>query len=444
MNMNSSSNEKNKDRRKIGFRVLDRILNTPYIFWVLLCFFVVFFAYFILPTYLNDYHEFRLFTEFPKHETIGYDLTDRIHFSQMLLDSKSPYDQRNFYPPLQSLFTIRFALTGPNTSFIFMTLISFVCFLLITALWPYIVSKDHHLNSLAVFVIFTGLYSLGFWFELESGQFNLFAMLCCFGAIYLFHRFPKMRWLAYILFIISVNLKIYPGIFVVCFTEDWHSWKKNLLRWGLLLLGCFACLFVLGWKVFLDFLYYFRSELAHPSNIWVGNHSIESFTTLAIQTFKGNDPALFKSLLTNQKIIQYFFLLIYAACLIWVWLTMYKRNIPATDPTFILILTIGAMIIPATSHDFKLSILAAPVCLLFNQLHNTRSGKNWLDLAAVVLLCLTTLTYSATIFVHTQNLPLILQNNFPALMVLLLSVVLLFKVQTRQKAHSDEREIVSA
>lgn len=433
MNTDDSPIERKRNFRNLKNNLLDRFLNVPYSFWVLLCFFIVFFAYFIMPTFLNAYHDLRLFTEFPKHESLGYDLTDRIRFSQMLLDSGTPYDQRNFYPPLQSLFTLRFALTGPDTSFVFMTLISFGCFLLITALWPFLTAKKHHLNSLAVFVILTGLYSLGFWFELESGQFNLFAMLCCFTAIYLFHRFPKMRWLAYLLFIISVNLKIYPGIFVVCFTDDWHAWKKNLLRWGLLLTGCFACLFVLGWKVFLDFMYYMRSELGHPSNIWIGNHSIESFTSLAVQSFKGSNPSLFQTLNAYQKVIQYFFLLVYGACLLSVWLKMYRKKIKADNPYFMLVLTIGAMLIPATSHDFKLSVLAAPMALLFNQLDQLRSGKNRIDLAALLLICLTTLAYSATLFVHTENLPLVLHNNFPALMLLLIVVVLLFHVRSKQE-----------
>ena len=76
----------------------------------------------------------------------------------------------------------------------------------------------------------TGLFSYGFQFELKQGQWNLIAFLFSVAAIYLFHQKPKYRWAAYLLFSISVQLKLFPAIFVFTLIDDFTDWKNNAKR----------------------------------------------------------------------------------------------------------------------------------------------------------------------------------------------------------------------
>ena len=126
-------------------------------------------------------------------------------------------------------------------------------------------------------IFITGLTSYGFQFELERGQFNVIAMALCFSAIFLFHRKPKLSWLAYILFTIAIQLKLYPAIYILFFVRDWKDILANLRRFLCLGIVNIALLFILGWGVFLDFLNSLRGT-AIDQMIWVGNLSIRSFT----------------------------------------------------------------------------------------------------------------------------------------------------------------------
>ncbi len=59
---------------------------------------------------------------------------------------------------------------------------------------------------------------------------ELIAFSLCVAAICIFHRKPKYRWFAYLLFSISVQLKLYPAIFVFTLIEDFTDWKNNIKR----------------------------------------------------------------------------------------------------------------------------------------------------------------------------------------------------------------------
>ena len=89
------------------------------------------------------------------------------------------------------------------------------------------------------------------------------------------------------------------------------------------------------------------------------------------------------------------------------------------------------MVVPSTSHDYKLCIFAAPVVLLLNSLNLAKSGHRWLDWAAIALVLLLTGAYSTTLFLHT-DLPLVLTSNLPALLVIAAAAALLMAVRSRQ------------
>ena len=399
------------------------ILGWPAVTWILFSYIIVFFAYFIIPTFLNAYHELLFFHDFPVLKPLGADLVEYLNFSRAWAETGTPYGLSDYYPPFQAIFFLRFMQIGPDQSYVYMTVLSFFSLLVVAVLYPWLSSNRRLLNSPAVLVILTGLFSYGLWFEIERGQFDLLAMAFCFLAIYIFHHHPRFRLAAYLLFVFSVNLKIYPAIFILCFTTDWNDWKNNLRRWALLLAASFAGLFILGWKVFLGFIHNLAGQLGRPSYAWIGNHSIDSFVRVMVDKFKVTNPNLFGILNRNILWLDLTLLAIYLLCLAVVLWLSYRHRINGANPYLLLVLTLGAMLIPSTSHDYKLCILIAPMVVLFNDLELSPSGNNWLDLAATLLVILISLTYFATLFLH-YNLPFLLASNFPLLMILSVTTVL--------------------
>lgn len=221
-----------------------RLLGIPLSYWVLGVFCVVFFACYVVPVFLNDYHELRVYPDFPAINPIGGDLREYLGFSKALLENGSPYIPPNYYPPLQALLFAPLVRFGPDQSYVYITALNFLSFLAITWLYPWLASRPRQWNQLATLGLASGLFSYGLLFQLERGQFDLLVMTLCYAAIYLFHHHPRLRLLAYLLFVVSVNIKIYPLVFILCFTLDWRDWKRNLLRWGLLGLANLAGLFV--------------------------------------------------------------------------------------------------------------------------------------------------------------------------------------------------------
>ncbi len=405
--------------------------NLPLTGWVLGVFFLIFFAYYIVPVVLNEYHELRVYPDFPVINPIGGDLREYLGFSKALLDNGSPYIIPNYYPPLQALVFLPFVRFGPDQSYVYITALNMVSFLAIAWLLPWVSSRPRQWNQRATLVLVSGLFSYGLLFQLERGQFDLLVMVLCFASIYLFHRHPRLRLLAYLLFVVSVNIKIYPLIFILCFTQDWRDWKRNLLRWGLLGLANLAGLFVLGWKVFRDFIDALTSQMGSPTYVWVGNHSIDSFVRMFSRWVRDDAPRLHNLLEDNVRLFSLPFLAIYALCLGVVLVLLYRKRMSAANPYLLMVLTLGTMLIPSTSHDYKLVILVGPVALLFNQLDLRSSGRRSLDMSAIALILVFSAAYFSTLFFH-PDLPIPLANNMPALLIMTVTAAGLLAARSAQ------------
>lgn len=416
------------------------LLSIPLIYWVLGAFGVVFFVYNIVPVFLNDYHELRVYPDFPVINPIGGDLREYLGFSRALIEHGSPYIPPNYYPPLQALVFLPLVRIAPNQSYIVITALNFLSFLTITWLFPLLVSRPRRWNQLATLGLLSGFFSYGLLFQLERGQFDLLVMTLCYAAIYLFHHHPRLRLLAYLLFVVSVNIKIYPFVFILCFTLNWRDWKRNLLRWGLLGLANLAGLLVLGWKVFHDFIYALAGQLGSPSYVWVGNHSADSFVRTFSWSVRDAFPGLHNILENNVSVFSLLLLAVFALFLVAVLLLLYSKRMSAANPYLLLMLTLASMLIPSTSHDYKLSILVAPVVLLFNQLELRSTGRKRLDVAALVVILLFSMSCFSTLFYHA-DLPIPLANNLPALMIMAASLAVLLRIRAAQAcrlASTDE------
>ncbi len=388
-----------------------RLLRIPFASWMLGVFCVVFFAYYVVPVFLNDYHELRVYPDFPVINPIGGDLREYLGFSKALLEDGSPYIPPNYYPPLQALLFAPFVRFGPDQSYVYITVLNFLSFLAITWLYPWLVSRPRRWSQMATLGLVSGLFSYGLLFQLERGQFDLLVMVLCYAAIYLFHHHPRLRLLAYLLFVVSVNIKIYPLVFILCFTLNWRDWKHNLLRWGLLGLANLAGLIVLGWNVFQDFIRALMGQLGNPSYAWVGNHSIDSFVRTVAQR-ASEDLNILDG---NIRVFSLLLIAVFALFLVAAWALIYRKRISAANPYLLILLTLATMLIPSTSHDYKLSILVAPVVLLFNHLELRSTGRKRLDVAALLLALWFSASYFSTLLYH-PDLPIPIANNLPALM----------------------------
>ncbi len=142
--------------------------------------------------------------------------------------------------------------------------------------------KPRGIPAAAVLVLVTGLFSYGLQFELERGQFNVIALTLGFTAIWVFHTHPNLRGIAYGLYVLSVQLKLYPGILALMLVHDWRDWGNNLRRFLLLLVANVAGFLVLGPGVAVDWMGAVRRHATDPA-VWDGNHSIAAFVQKAIR-----------------------------------------------------------------------------------------------------------------------------------------------------------------
>lgn len=241
--------------------------------------------------------------------------------------------------------------------------------------------------------------------------------------IWIYHTHHKYRYLAYLLFSLSIQLKIYPAIFILLFVTDWGAWKNNLKRLAGLGAINFALLFVLGPKIFADFLRAVWGQADAPY-IWQGNHSIRSFIKLFQTTeFQQLHIGGFSLVSEYSGWIQLILLAFVVACILLLVYQAHKQKAKGLNPQIFLACTLGALLLPSVSHDYKLSILAAPVVIFLESLQYGEEGKRNVRLLLLLLVFVFSLAYSAMLFFYT-NKPIVLCNNCPVLLVMLLLTVL--------------------
>jgi hypothetical protein len=321
-----------------------------------------------------------------------------------------------------------------RTAYTLLTMTSVVCYLFIAFFFPFWISRAKQVSPLLFLFLVSGLFSHGFQFELRQGQFNLIAMFFCWLSLWLYynHHHSHHRYLAYLFFSLSIQLKVYPAIFVVLFITDWYDWKKNLKKVVGLGLVNFALLFVLGIQTFVDFLAAIKAQAVEPFT-WFGNHSIRSAVVVILTSKRGSELLQQFNLLWLNKhleVIQLSLLALVVACILLILWQTYRHKQSSPNPYLILGCTLGTLLIPPVSHDYKLSLLTGSIALAFYQdpIPTGISFRSRLVLWPVAFLFF--LIYSFLLFPQT-NRPPFLNSNMPALMVLLLAIVLFSWVTQR-------------
>ena len=395
------------------------ILAAPLLMWVLLGFSVSYLLFFVYPVFFSA-QVMQFFRYVPIIDPIGIDLAQMLSYSESWFVAKqTPYIGYNLYPPLASALFTPLLIVEYSWAYKIVTVVNVFCYVMMTLVSPLYISKKRRVSALLMLIFITGLFSYGFQFELERGQFNVIAVFICFLSIWIYHYQNRYCYLAYVLFTISVQLKVFPLVFVVMFISDWQDWGNNIKRILALVTGNFALFFVLGLDVFVGFTKAIIAQTVNPY-IWVGNHSVRSFVSQ-------NGSAWLNE---YSGLVQLALLVVIAVCIFLVMLQAYRQKHRDLNPFLLLACTVGALLIPSVSHDYKLSILAAPVAIFFsNNKFWKRYDGSYLLITSIVLSLIFSAAYSSTLFSFT-NKPPIVANNFPALFTILLTVTFLSLVYT--------------
>jgi len=403
-------------------------IDQPTEVWVIAGFLVSFLLFSFIPTFLNTQGFMaQSLVNVPTAMQVGSD--HQVIVEAMARDffyTEPKYVIRAFpYPPFTLLFHALFLPFNSVGSYRAISLMTLVAFVLAGFFIPMQFNPQKKQTLLALFFFITGLFSYGFQFEIERGQFNLIAVALAITSIWIFHKRPKLRWLSYLLFTMSVQLKLYPLIFIFGLIDNWQDWIGIFKRFVLLGVMNFAALFILGYKNFIAYLQVIGDYAAAGSGSWIGGHSIKVFVSLLPETIirqqTNFDWAWLNTLSTLLTLIVLlcFAILLYSA---------YKQNLPGPNVALLLGCAVVAQLIPSVSFDYTLSILPIVLALFFSDIQKIGKGPT----ASILLLVLGSV-YGSLLFSFTQKsivaamlflnptMIMFMMNAFPALFLLLIT-----------------------
>lgn len=398
-----------------------RILDFSPTVWVIITFLALYVLFFIFPVFFAKL-KIQYFVKYIPYEWVTYIGNDIVwtvdRISNWLLYNQSPHTSF-FYPPLTTLLFSPLIILGYPGYYKLIVIITLLSFFVATLLVPISIrSRENYALILLLFV--AGLFSYGFQFELDRGQFNLIAFSACILAIYIFHYQNKYRYFAYLLFSLSINLKMYPVIFIVMFIKDWRDWKNNLKR--ILGLGAFnfSLLFILGYQTFIGFVQNLTSAQLSFVSSRREDLSIKGFVyNLTTDGFGLFSPDILPQLKQFSGLFEILFLALFGLCILSIIIYAYIKNQKGLNPYLLVVCTIGALIIPSASVDYKLPMLIAPMAITLSNLPSIIGRKKKSITIAIIIIA--SMAFWSTFYPFTIK-PYVLSKNFPALMVILISI----------------------
>ena len=406
---------------------VERLLNLPISVWFMIGFLVVYVWLFIFPVFLNADRSMVYFNRFlPNANPIGADMNYTLDYVKTWVTTReSPYPESH-YPPLTYVLLSPFTLFEYPAVYFVSTALTLFSYVVLTLLLPALFNSKKDV-SLILLLSVTGLFSYGFQFELERAQYYTMAFLLCMLAIYIFHRHYEFRHLAYLLFSFSVHLKIVPIFFLPMLIKDWRDWKGNIQRMAGLGLLNVALLFVLGYRNFINFVNSLLLRVENPTFLWNGNHSVGNFVFNFVKDGYGlisEKSILF--LQQNAKSFERFLLVIIALCVLSIILNIYRNGKTGFNPYLLLVCTLCALIVPV-SVDYTLPMLVAPLAIFLSSLPGL-DGSVGKKFVSIPLVLIASISYASLLYPFKYK-PYFLNNSFPALFLLLMTVTLFYFLQ---------------
>lgn len=352
---------------------------------------------FLRPTLFNDQRTMAFPEYVPRAATVGSDLSWALDASRRITPQRpSPYlpEERLAisYPPAGMLALRSLGLVGNDLAYAAVSLGTLASFAFLVLVLPPLLGSDAAEIRWLVFA--AGLFSYGLHFELERGAFNLIATALALGGAVL-HRSSTSRLgrlAGCLVFSLGCHLKIYPLVYGLVFVRSFREWSRNLRLLGLLLAINVALLFVLGTGALRGFFLSISQQALRPY-VWEGNLSAASFAA-----WSGLPAPVTIGVLL--------------ACGLLALGEAFRAGRAGEDPFVFAVATGLALVLPGTSHDYKLPLLApAAVLVLTAVARSSRCPRT-----AVLLAFGLSLTYHMTLFSYTNRRPLL--ENAAALVVL--------------------------
>jgi hypothetical protein len=398
---------------QILLNMRERIARLPALFWVMLGALPAFIFFFVIPTF-SGMPEHILYPDkfIPPMPSIGYDLMLLLEGTQAWLQHQqtTPY----IFAPFVHVLFAPFLLLGEPRSYYLLVFITLTSYFLIS--WLAILMSESADKFVIGFIAAISSFSYGLIYELERGQTYTFSLALCFLAIYIFHRYRTLRWLAYLLFCVGVQFEFSPALLVILFVDDWRDWKSTLKRFVALGAANFFALFLFGYSYFYDF-YSGMTGALQSSEVSRTNHSINSFAKLLgaqrLMWFSEETTLWFASHAHwISGALYIFFIVGFLLVLARVWI----QNKRGLDPDLFLVSILGMLMLPSINHDYTLPLLMAPVDLSITEWN--REGAMNSKTQSVILTVIASFAYFSTLITYEFR-PLYLENSMTMILILL-------------------------
>ena len=237
------------------------------------------------------------------------------------------------------------------------------CYCVIGFIFPKFWKGSALTSPTALLILFTGFLSYGMRFELERGQWNVQTLLLCLTGLALKDsKNPWIIFLSYLLFSISVHLKLYPLLFVIGFIIPEEGWIKNVKRLVTLGLLNVVLLFIMGDTFLKEYLHTLTQYAGSPS-VWISNISLYAYIT-QISGYLHLGIGGLKAL-SNLYILLFFGAIA---------LALYK-GLRGDNSIVLFLIVIGATLFPTVSFDYKIILITLCAAFFFStyQIYSTQS-----------------------------------------------------------------------
>jgi len=200
--------------------------------------------------------------------------------------------------------------------------------------------------------------------------------------------------------------------------RDWRDIKNNLKRFIALAMLNFSLLFVLGNKLFSDFM----EQIFKRANMQSSRY--EDLSISGFSYFLSEEAQIIST--KYAGLIEKNFLILFIGIILAIIFHFYKKNQKGFNPYLFLIVTIGALMIPAASFDYKLTILVVPMMLLLYNLPRPASAKRRAIYTLFIIML--SLAYWSTLYPYEFNQvkPIYLSRNSTALLTIFFSSTFLY------------------
>jgi hypothetical protein len=393
-------------------RLYTYLAKTSPLSWAMGGFLVVYLLIFIQSTFFNP----GLAMQFPEYvpviKPIGLDLEQILSYSRSLVEGGNPYIGNNLYPPFATIVFTPLLALDYFVAYKLLTLLTVAGFVFITLLFAHMFHRQKTWSLFALLVVVAGLFSYGLQFEIERGQFNVLTIGFAFAGIWLFRSTtnPRWRFVAYALFTIAVQLKVYPALLVVFLIDDWHDRETSVRRLAGLLTVNVLGLLMLGPAATVSFVYAILGQSFNPA-VFASNHSLRSYFSQLSGDFT-------REYFPLEPVILMFIAIVFV--LVW----RFREKSRANEGALMLVMIVTMLLAPSVSHDYKLSILGGAVVVFVVALFDGDDPARQVPVGEKLMLAILTGAYAFTLFSYALK-PYGLQNNLVPLTWMIASGLLL-------------------